>query len=122
LTRTPMNAFEKKQDSYELEKIVAKRTSAGVLEYQVKWKDYPTAQNTWEPVVNLVTCEPSLEEWRRRRGGEEWWRHWRGRGGEEWRRRRGREEWRRRRGGEERRGRSGGGRIQVFVELQVMFE
>ena len=28
-----------------------------ISQFQVKWKDYPTAQNTWEPIENLAGCE-----------------------------------------------------------------
>lgn len=42
---------------WELEKIVGKRTRLGKIEYEVKWKDYPSSQNTWEPAENLECVE-----------------------------------------------------------------
>ena len=39
---------------YEVEKIVDKRTNVyGLVEYLVKWKGYPSSENTWEPKTNI---------------------------------------------------------------------
>lgn len=39
---------------YTVEEILDKRvTRKGVVEYQVKWKDYPVDESTWEPFKNL---------------------------------------------------------------------
>lgn len=41
------------EEEYVVERIVDKRVRAGVTEYFLKWKNYPDADNTWEPVDNL---------------------------------------------------------------------
>ena len=40
--------------SFEVESIEAKRIRAGMEEYLIKWKGYPSNQNTWEPLSSLV--------------------------------------------------------------------
>jgi hypothetical protein len=40
--------------SYEVEKLVDHRyNDNGTLEYEVKWKGYPTSENTWEPINHI---------------------------------------------------------------------
>ena len=42
-------------DTYEPEGILAHRNNPiGILEYEVKWKGYPSSSNTWEPEGNLT--------------------------------------------------------------------
>lgn len=42
------------EDVYDVERIVERRRNAVSLwEYFVKWKGYPSSQNTWEPSANL---------------------------------------------------------------------
>lgn len=36
---------------WDVEELVAKRIENGKTEYRVKWYNYPSSQNTWEPVV-----------------------------------------------------------------------
>ena len=48
---------------YEVEKIVDKRTNVyGLVEYFVKWKGYPSSENTWEPKKNLKRLEHLIKE------------------------------------------------------------
>ena len=48
---------------YEVEKIVDKRTNIyGLVEYLVKWKGYPSSENTWEPKKNLKRLEHLIKE------------------------------------------------------------
>jgi hypothetical protein len=35
------------------------------IEYLVKWKDYPTSDNTWEPENNLVNCKQMLKAYKK---------------------------------------------------------
>ena len=40
--------------SYEVEKLLDHRyNDNGTLEYEVKWKGYPTSENTWEPIHHI---------------------------------------------------------------------
>ena len=49
---------------YEVEKIVDKRTNIyGLVEYLVKWKGYPSSENTWEPKKNLKRLEHLIKEY-----------------------------------------------------------
>ena len=49
---------------YEVEKIVNKRTNAyGLVEYLVKWKGYPTSENTWEPKKHLKRLDYMIKEY-----------------------------------------------------------
>ena len=49
---------------YEVEKIVNKRTNVyGLVEYLVKWKGYPSSDNTWEPKKNLKRLEHMIKEY-----------------------------------------------------------
>uniref|UniRef100_A0A6G1SHP4 Heterochromatin protein 1 n=1 Tax=Aceria tosichella TaxID=561515 RepID=A0A6G1SHP4_9ACAR len=48
---------------YVVEKIVEKRMGAdGSVKYQVKWKNYPSSSNTWEPVENLADCDKVMQQ------------------------------------------------------------
>ena len=49
---------------YEVEKIVDKRTNIyGLVEYLVKWKGYPSSDNTWEPKKNLKKLDHLIKEY-----------------------------------------------------------
>lgn len=44
-----------RNEIYTAEKIVDKRMSTqGKTEYFVKWKDYDSNENTWEPSINIL--------------------------------------------------------------------
>ena len=44
----------KNDDVYRVEKILQKRKRKGIVEYFVKWKDYPDKFNSWEPESNIL--------------------------------------------------------------------
>ena len=46
-------AKKKKEETYEVEKVLAVRGSGKKKEYQVKWVGYSAKENTWEPLSNL---------------------------------------------------------------------
>ena len=41
------------EDEYAVEQLLAHRKKGGVKEYLVKWKDYDSSHNSWEPVGNI---------------------------------------------------------------------
>lgn len=49
-------------EEFVVEKIVGKRERKGITEYFIKWKDYPSDDNTWEPISNL-NCDSMIEEY-----------------------------------------------------------
>eukprot|EP01126_Amoeba_proteus_P033264 TRINITY_DN3262_c0_g1_i32.p1 TRINITY_DN3262_c0_g1~~TRINITY_DN3262_c0_g1_i32.p1 ORF type:complete len:178 (-),score=41.36 TRINITY_DN3262_c0_g1_i32:193-726(-) len=49
-------------EEYIVEAIVAKRKHNGQIEYQLKWKGYPSSQNTWETVDKLDGCRALVEK------------------------------------------------------------
>jgi hypothetical protein len=54
------------QEEFEVEEIVDKRIRRTrrnqVAEYLVKWRGYPTSDNTWEPLSNLGNATEALSE------------------------------------------------------------
>lgn len=52
---------------YEVENIVNVRIRKGKKEYEVKWKGYDSAENTWEPEQHLDTAQQLLEEFEKKR-------------------------------------------------------
>ena len=60
--RTPTNAFDAAagKDKYEPEKVIAERLARGSTQYQVKWVNYESKHNTWEPIEHLAGCEDMM--------------------------------------------------------------
>lgn len=52
---------------FEVDKILGKRMKNGVPLYFIKWKDWSSDSNTWEPVENLVNCSEMLERFEKER-------------------------------------------------------
>jgi hypothetical protein len=48
---------------YDVEQIVGKRIRKGKIYYLVKWDGYPSDQNTWEPIDNLLNVIDLIEEY-----------------------------------------------------------
>lgn len=46
---------------YIVEKILDKKDDGGVVKYLVKWLDYSSDQNTWEPERNFKNCPEVIE-------------------------------------------------------------
>ncbi|XP_017794899.1 PREDICTED: histone-lysine N-methyltransferase SUV39H2-like isoform X1 [Habropoda laboriosa] len=47
---------------WEVEKILAKKEEKDVPLYLIKWKNWDSQYNTWEPVSNLTNCPDILEK------------------------------------------------------------
>ncbi|EGT40402.1 hypothetical protein CAEBREN_32205 [Caenorhabditis brenneri] len=58
---TQAKPAQKKNDVWEVERIVNKRRENGRDEYRVKWKGFPSSQNTWEPRQHL-NCDVLLRQ------------------------------------------------------------
>jgi len=54
-------------NTYEVEKILDKKVRNKEEFYLVKWKGYPTEENTWEPSRHLVNCWSLVEVFERTR-------------------------------------------------------
>lgn len=55
VTPVPIEDEDVEEDEYNVEDIRSERKNprTGVLEYLIKWENYPETQNTWEPIDNL---------------------------------------------------------------------
>ncbi|KAJ8454593.1 hypothetical protein ONZ51_g12939 [Trametes cubensis] len=52
-TRPPPDLINGEEE-YEVEAIVGHKTTRGGIRYQIKWKGYSSAENTWEPESALI--------------------------------------------------------------------
>ncbi|OQV14815.1 hypothetical protein BV898_10967 [Hypsibius exemplaris] len=48
---------------FEVEKILNHRGEGFFVEYRVKWKNYPSSDNSWEPAVNIGTPSVLLQQY-----------------------------------------------------------
>ena len=60
------NGTTEEEEEFEVEKVVDKRIHKGKVEYLLKWKGYPSSDNTWEKEESL-DCPELLQEYERRR-------------------------------------------------------
>ena len=49
------------ENFYNVEKIVKKRIRNGKIQYFVKWENYDSCDNTWEPKENLSNISHMIE-------------------------------------------------------------
>ena len=54
-------AAPEEQQGFEVETIVGRRAKAGVVEYRVKWRGFPSSDNSWEPADNLTACKAAID-------------------------------------------------------------
>ena len=52
-TRPPPDLIDEHEE-YEVEAIVGHRQQQGGIRYRIKWKGYPSGENSWEPEDNLL--------------------------------------------------------------------
>ncbi|KAF9613185.1 hypothetical protein IFM89_005956 [Coptis chinensis] len=50
---------------YEIEDVRRKRIRKGKVQYLIKWRGWPEAANTWEPVENLLSCIDIIDAFER---------------------------------------------------------
>ena len=56
-------AEEEEERDYVVEKILQKKLDAkGRALYLIKWEGFPSSDNTWEPIQNLVECDKKMQE------------------------------------------------------------
>ena len=55
------------ENEFEVEAILAHRGRGRRRRYLVKWKDYPSADNTWEPEEALEHAQETLTAYKKRR-------------------------------------------------------
>ena len=48
-------------DAYEVEYIVNKRIRQKKIQYEVKWLNYPSWENSWEPIDNLKQSQQAID-------------------------------------------------------------
>ena len=58
--RPPMNVEEPEGEYFKVEKIIAQRYQKRKLKYLVKWKDYKTSSNSWEPASEIKRGAPDI--------------------------------------------------------------
>ncbi|KAM0003504.1 putative chromatin remodeling & transcriptional activation CHROMO-DOMAIN family [Helianthus debilis subsp. tardiflorus] len=51
---------------YEIESVRKKRSRKGKIQYLIKWRGWPEAANTWEPVENLMSCSDVIDAFEER--------------------------------------------------------
>jgi hypothetical protein len=55
------------ENEYEVEAIVAHRKIANQMQYLIKWKGYPTSENTWQNTKDLGNAKTILQAYKRRK-------------------------------------------------------
>ncbi|XP_010878529.2 M-phase phosphoprotein 8 isoform X5 [Esox lucius] len=56
---------EEVEDVYEVERIIDMRTEEGEVLYRVRWKNYTSDDDTWEPEAHLEDCREVLLAYKR---------------------------------------------------------
>ena len=52
------------EEEWEVEAIVGHRKRYGKMQFFVKWRDYPTSENSWEPETNLEHSQEVLKAYK----------------------------------------------------------
>ncbi|XP_043105048.1 M-phase phosphoprotein 8 isoform X2 [Puntigrus tetrazona] len=56
----PGDSEQDEEDVYEVERIIDMRVEEGVVLYRVRWKNYSSDDDTWEPEAHLDDCREVL--------------------------------------------------------------
>ncbi|CAM4604681.1 unnamed protein product [Leuciscus chuanchicus] len=56
----PGDSEQDEEDVYEVERIIDTRVEEGVMLYRVRWKNYSSDDDTWEPEAHLDDCREVL--------------------------------------------------------------
>ncbi|XP_048050153.1 M-phase phosphoprotein 8 isoform X1 [Megalobrama amblycephala] len=56
----PGDSEQDEEDVYEVERIIDMRVEEGVVLYRVRWKNYSSEDDTWEPEAHLDDCREVL--------------------------------------------------------------
>ncbi|XP_067299754.1 M-phase phosphoprotein 8 isoform X2 [Pseudorasbora parva] len=56
----PGDSEQEEEDVYEVERIIDMRMEEGVVLYRVRWKNYSSEEDTWEPEAHLDDCREVL--------------------------------------------------------------
>ena len=62
-TWTAENIKIKSNKEYKVEQILKDKHINRQPSYLVKWKDYSTLENTWEPIAHLMGCHNKIKEY-----------------------------------------------------------
>lgn len=63
-----MDSCSEKSCYYNIEKVVDKRVKGHKVFYLIKWEGFSEAENTWEPIENLQSCQHLIHSFERKRG------------------------------------------------------
>ncbi|KAJ8013062.1 hypothetical protein DPEC_G00049400 [Dallia pectoralis] len=61
----PGESEDEVEDVYEVERIIDMRTEEGEVLYRVRWKNYTSDDDTWEPEAHLEDCREVLLAYKR---------------------------------------------------------
>ena len=53
------------EEEFEVEAIIGHRKRWGNMQFLIKWKGYPTSENSWEPERNLENADELLRTYKR---------------------------------------------------------
>ncbi|KAJ8350947.1 hypothetical protein SKAU_G00260770 [Synaphobranchus kaupii] len=62
----PGDSEQDEEDVYEVERIIDMRTEEGEVLYRVRWKNYTSDEDTWEPEAHLEDCREVLLAYRKK--------------------------------------------------------
>ena len=61
---------EDEQQEFEVEEVLDRRQEKGQLYYLIKWKNFDSSANSWEPINNLIHCREIIKEFEQRKKAE----------------------------------------------------